>query len=123
MRKADLTPEEKEALTGIRDKLQNIGLDSPEGGSPDPEILNGVMLNVEVELGRMAMKLSDVQELHKGSVIPTNRLIGQPVDVLVNGLPVAMGDVVAMDEFFGVRITKVLSKDESRLLKSHLDQP
>lgn len=78
------------------------------------DLLMNVPLGVTVELGRCALRVSDVLKLGKGSIIELDRLAGSPVDVLVNRRLVARGEVVAVDERFGVRLTEVLARKAPR---------
>lgn len=68
-----------------------------------------VAMRVTVELGRARMKLSQILELQSGSVIELDRLAGDPVDIFVNDHMVALGEVVVVEDKFGVRITEMLS--------------
>ena len=72
------------------------------------EVLSDVELAVTVELGRTRMLLRDVLDLVPGSVIELDRAAGSPVDLLVNGTLIARGEVVVIDEEYGVRITEVV---------------
>jgi flagellar motor switch protein FliN len=74
------------------------------------ELLMDVALEVSVELGRSHMAIADILALRTGSVIELDKLAGEPVDVSVNGTLIARGEVVVVDEKFGVRITEVVSK-------------
>jgi len=76
------------------------------------DILRDVEVDVSVELGKKHLPLGKVLKLVKGSVIELEKMAGEPVDILVNGRPIAIGDVVVIDEFFGVRITKLLESEE-----------
>jgi flagellar motor switch protein FliN/FliY len=80
------------------------------------EMLMDVALEVSVELGRSHMSIGEILALRTGSVIELDKLAGEPVDVSVNGTLIARGEVVVVDEKFGVRITEVVSK--SRRLAS-----
>jgi flagellar motor switch protein FliN/FliY len=80
------------------------------------ELLMDVALEVSVELGRSHMSIGEILALRTGSVIELDKLAGEPVDVSVNGTLIARGEVVVVDEKFGVRITEVVSK--SRRLAS-----
>src|SRR4051812_15277962 len=71
------------------------------------ERLNDVTVEVSVEIGRTRMKLGDALALAPGSVIGLHRLAGEPVDLLVNGRVIARGEVVVLDEEFGLRVTDV----------------
>jgi flagellar motor switch protein FliN len=74
------------------------------------DLLMDVSLRVSVELGRTRMQLAQILELQHGSVIELDRLAGDPVDVFVNDCMVARGEVVIVDDKFGVRITEMISK-------------
>ncbi len=65
-----------------------------------------------MELGRTHRKIREVLELGPGSVVELDKLAGEPVDVLVNGKLFAKGEVVVIDENFGVRITDILTIEE-----------
>src|SRR5689334_18083316 len=87
---------------------------TPEAPSADQahgiELLMDVALEVSVELGRSHMSIGEILALRTGSVIELDKLAGEPVDVSVNGTLIARGEVVVVDEKFGVRITEVVSK-------------
>ncbi len=73
------------------------------------ELLRGVEVQVTVELGRTRMLVRDLLALRTGSVVELDRAAGSPVDVLVNGTLLARGEVVVVDDDFGVRITELVS--------------
>lgn len=83
------------------------------------ELLLGVNLQVTVEIGRARLPIRDVLSLSPGSIVELDKLAGEKVDVLVNGHQIATGEVVVVDENFGVRITEVVSPDR-RVLTSAL---
>lgn len=72
-------------------------------------ILLDVPLQITVELGRASMPVKRVIELGRGSVIELDRVAGEPVDILVNDRLIGYGEVVVVDDKFGVRITKILA--------------
>lgn len=74
-------------------------------------VLLDVSLEVSVELGRTHKKIRDILELGPGSVIELDRLVGEPIDILVNGKFIAKGEVVVIDENFGVRITDIINPE------------
>ena len=74
------------------------------------DLLLGVNLQVAVEIGRTTLPIRDVLALTPGSIIELDKLAGEKVDVLINGRPIAQGEVVVVDENFGVRITDVVSR-------------
>jgi len=73
------------------------------------EIIMDVPLEVTVELGRTSRKIKDILELQPGSIVELNKLAGEPIDILVNGKFVAKGEVVVIDENFGIRITDIIN--------------
>jgi flagellar motor switch protein FliN/FliY len=78
------------------------------------DLLMNVSLAVTAELGRCTMRVSDVLKIGKGSIVELDRLAGSPIDVLVNDRLVARGEVVAVDDRFGVRVTEVVARKNSR---------
>jgi len=74
------------------------------------DILMNVSLTITAELGTCKMLVEDILKLGTGSVVELDRLAGGPVDLLVNDRLVARGEVVAVDENFGVRITELIDK-------------
>ena len=82
--------------------------ESGSGGFSDLRRLSDVPVDLAVEIGRTRMTVGETLELRQGSIITLNRMSGEPVDLLVNGTPIARGEVVVIDEQFGLRITDVL---------------
>ncbi len=87
------------------------------GAAPSVDITNldlilDISVEVKVELGKTARKIKEVLEMGPGSVVELDRLAGEPVDILVNDKLFAKGEVVVIDENFGVRITDILSIQE-----------
>lgn len=80
------------------------------------EILLDIPLTLSVELGRVTMPMQEIVEMGTGSIIEIEKAAGEPVEVLVNGKAVARGEVVVIEDNFGVRITEILDPRE-RLLK------
>ncbi|MED1749414.1 MULTISPECIES: flagellar motor switch phosphatase FliY [Bacillus] len=76
------------------------------------DMLMDIPLSITVELGRTQRSVKEVLELSAGSVIELDKLAGEPVDILVNKRIVAKGEVVVIDENFGVRVTDILSQSE-----------
>lgn len=79
------------------------------GDSRSMDLLRDVEMDVSVELGRIELPLGKVLQLTKGSVIELEKLAGEPVDILVNGHNIAKGEVVVIDEHFGVRISSLVT--------------
>jgi flagellar motor switch protein FliN/FliY len=78
------------------------------------DLLMNVSLGVTAELGRCTMRVSDVLKLGRGSIVELDRLAGAPIDVLVNNRLVARGEVIAVDDRFGVRVTEVVARRAPR---------
>ncbi|MGC8668593.1 MAG: flagellar motor switch protein FliN [Chthonomonadales bacterium] len=76
---------------------------------PGIELLFDVPLDVSVELGRVRMLIKDVLELSPGSVVELDRVAGEPVDLMVNGRLIAKGEVVVVEDNFGIRVTEIIS--------------
>jgi flagellar motor switch protein FliN/FliY len=73
--------------------------------------LTDVTVELTVEVGRTHMSLGETMSLGQGSVVTLDRLADKPVDLLVNGRPIARGEVVVIDEQFGLRITEVMGAE------------
>jgi len=74
------------------------------------DLLMNVRLQITAELGKCKMSVADILKLGNGSIVELDRLAGGPVDLLVNNKLVARGEVVAIDDNFGVRITELIQK-------------
>ena len=83
----------------------------PPGGEPldtDLRRLSEVAMQLSVEIGRTSMTVGETLDLRAGSIVTLDRLAGEPVDLLVNGTPIARGEVVVVDEQFGLRVTEIV---------------
>ena len=78
-------------------------------GTGNIGLLMDVTMNMTVELGRATMTIRDILGLGEGSIIELQKLAGEPVDLLVNGKLIARGEVVVIDENFGVRVTDIIN--------------
>ena len=76
------------------------------------DLILDVQLQVAVELGRTKMRVKDVLSLGPGSVVELDKHAGEPVEVVVNNKTVARGEVVVIDENFGVRVTEIVNVNE-----------
>jgi flagellar motor switch protein FliN/FliY len=83
--------------------------DAEQDARADLGPLRDVPVELAVEIGRTRMTIGETLELRPGSVVSLDRLAGEPVDLLVNGKRIARGEVVAIDEEFGLRLTDVVS--------------
>jgi flagellar motor switch protein FliN len=86
-------------------------VDATASGTPELERLYDVPVELAVEIGRTHMTIRETLALGPGSIVTLNRLAGEPVDLLVNGKPIARGEVVVIDEEFGLRVTEVVAGD------------
>ena len=80
----------------------------PAVASGDLARLHDVPVELAVEIGRTRMTIGETLALGPGSIVTLDRLAGEPVDLLVNGKPIARGEVVVIDEEFGLRVTEVV---------------
>ena len=93
------------------EQLDPSGAPEAGGGSVrDLRRLSDVPVDLTVEIGRTRLTVGETLELRQGSIVSLNRMAGEPVDLLVNGTPIARGEVVVIDEQFGLRITEILGE-------------
>ena len=76
------------------------------------DVILNIPVEVSLELGRAKMDLRDLLQLGQGSVVELERMIDEPLDVLVNGTLVAHGEVVVVDNKFGIRLTDIVSPEK-----------
>ncbi len=93
-------------------RFPQMGESITTGGYGDISLLLDVEMTMTVELGRTSKLVKDILGLGEGSIIELDKLAGEPVDLLVNGKLIAKGEVVVIDENFGVRVTDIVSQDE-----------
>ena len=96
----------------MEDEIEFMPLEQPPGATgagADLRRLHEVPVELAVEIGRTRMTIGQTLELRPGSVVSLNRLAGEPVDLLINGKPIAHGEVVVIDEEFGLRVTDIVS--------------
>lgn len=77
---------------------------------PSLDLIMDLEVDLCAELGRTAMLIRDLMELHPGSIIELHKVVGEPVDLLANGRLIARGEVVVVDETFGVRVTEIVNR-------------
>ncbi|SHJ05870.1 flagellar motor switch phosphatase FliY [Lutispora thermophila] len=90
-------------------QFEEFDLDGSSGNKENIDLIMDVPLEITVELGRTKRLIKDILEFGPGTVVELDRLAGEPVDVIVNGKFIAKGEVVVIDESFGVRITDIVS--------------
>ena len=84
------------------------GMDQPIYGQENIGLIMDVPLEVTVELGRTSKSIQEILDFAPGTILELNRIAGEPIDILVNGKYVAKGEVVVIEESFGVRITEII---------------
>ena len=88
----------------------------PFGGTPASaematiDVIRDVELNVRIELGRTQLQIEDVLRLHRGSVVPLDKLAGDPVDIFVNDRLIARGEILVLNDNFCVRVTELVAE-------------
>jgi flagellar motor switch protein FliN/FliY len=92
------------------DDQPDIGAGATLQRAADLRRLSDVPVEVAVEMGRTRMTVGETLELRPGSIVALDRMAGEPVDLLVNGTAIARGEVVVIDEQFGLRITDVVGR-------------
>ena len=95
----------------MSDKKQENEPKVNTSSSGNISLLMDVSINVTVELGRARLSIREILELGAGSIIELQKSAGEPVDLLVNGKLIARGEVVVIDECFGVRITDIVNSN------------
>ncbi len=115
--------QEQQQIPQATRPMQPVNVQQAQFASFDPNVISqsearnlnmllDIPLQVTVELGRTKRSVKEILELSSGSIIELDKLAGEPVDILVNSRLIAKGEVVVIDENFGVRITDVLSQAE-----------
>ncbi|HEV7772055.1 MAG TPA: flagellar motor switch protein FliN [Conexibacter sp.] len=92
-------------------------------GPADLGRLSDVPVELAVEIGRTRMTVGATLELRPGSIVVLDRVAGEPVDLLVNGTPIARGEVVVIDEEFALRVTEVLGERAAAGTHADADDP
>ena len=85
---------------------------SPANADVNLDLILDVQVTLSLEVGRARIPIRNLLQLNQGSVVELERMAGEPLDVFVNGTLVAQGEVVVVNERFGVRLTEVVSPSE-----------
>jgi len=83
-----------------------------DGSQIDVEVVQSVPVTISVEVGRAVLKIRDLIRLTQGSVVELDRMAGEPLDLLVNNTVVAQGEVVLVNDRYGIRLTRVVPANE-----------
>jgi flagellar motor switch protein FliN/FliY len=111
---SEIMSNEKIALTPPESSADDLG-----GLSIDEQLLNNIPVSISVEVGRASLKIKDIMRLSQGAVIELERLAGEPLDLLVNNTLVAQGEVVLVNDRYGIRLTQVVPPaDRLKKMKS-----
>lgn len=108
----------KEKKTGMTGTVQSVQfspiIEQPAMTSEKKQLqlLTDVSLQLSFELGRTQKTVREILQFKKGSIFSLNKLAGESIDVLVNNMTIASGELVVLDEQFSIRITDILSKQE-----------
>ena len=113
-------PPEPKVINAQTPKMRELTEESrlPQEQKQNLDLILSVSLEVAVEIGRTRRKIQDILAFSKGSLVVLDKLAGDQVDLLVNGQCVAKGDVVVIDDNFGIRITEILQKPDINELVS-----
>lgn len=114
---AALAEQETEEASQTEVEVEPAQLDEfTEGGfgtaDESMEVILDIPVTISMEIGRTSISIRNLLQLNQGSVVELDRLAGEPMDVLVNGTLIAHGEVVVVNEKFGIRLTDVISAQE-----------
>ncbi len=107
-----VTEEKKETPPSQPAKLEELSPTQKSGVYPELEFILDIPLEISAEIGRTKMFIRDLLKLNQGSIIELEKFAGEPVEVYVNGKLMAKGEVVVVNDRFGVRITEIISAQE-----------
>lgn len=102
-------------MTEMTTEQDNDSQDSEDLGEQphiNPDVLQNISVSITVEVGRTTMKIRDLLRLTQGSVVELDRIAGEPLDLLVNNTVVAQGEVVLVNDRYGIRLTRVVPASE-----------
>jgi flagellar motor switch protein FliN/FliY len=94
------------------DEFDSIAPPAKHPENPDLDVILDIPVSISMEVGRTSITIRNLLQLNQGSVVELDRLAGEPLDVLVNGTLIAHGEVVVVNEKFGIRMTDVISPAE-----------
>lgn len=104
--------EDKQSSRDMADNGADDNKAAVKVGSPDLDVILDIPVRISMEVGSTAITIRNLLQLNQGSVIELDRLAGEPLDVLVNGTLIAHGEVVVVNDKFGIRMTDVISPSE-----------
>jgi flagellar motor switch protein FliN/FliY len=96
--------------------MTDHSIDTAETGKEarqiNPEVFQNISVTLSIEVGRAMIKIRDLMRLTQGSVVELDRIAGEPLDLLINNTVVAQGEIVLVNDRYGVRLTRVASPAE-----------
>ncbi|MAA77161.1 MAG: flagellar motor switch protein FliN [Rhodobiaceae bacterium] len=102
---ADAGPEKSEEAPATAPKIEKVSVENLR-------VLENIEVNLTVVVGGTELKIRDLLRLNEGSVIELDRLAGDPLDILANGIVIAKGEVVMIGERFGIRFTEIVDPEK-----------
>ena len=106
------TSVEEAAAVEQSDRAQDTAAHALEQEAINARVLENIPVTISVEVGRAVIKISDLMRLTQGSVVELDRIAGEPLDLLVNNTVVAQGEIVLVNDRYGVRLTRVAPASE-----------
>ncbi|VAW60275.1 Flagellar motor switch protein FliN [hydrothermal vent metagenome] len=103
---------ESEATESKAASFGELTDDAISGSDVNLDVVLDIPVNLAMEIGRTKISIRNLLQLNQGSVVELERLAGEPMDVLVNGTLIARGEVVVVNEKFGIRLTDIISPAE-----------
>lgn len=97
------------AMAADTAQFQELTAESKKGNEVQLDAILDVPVTISMEIGRTQISIRNLLQLNQGSVVELDRLAGEPMDVLVNGTLIAKGEVVVVNEKFGIRLTDIIS--------------
>ncbi|CCK75408.1 Flagellar motor switch protein FliN [Oleispira antarctica RB-8] len=109
----DAMAEEADSIKQAKlDPLTDEGQSGSDHLTPELDVILDIPVSISMEVGRTEIPIRNLLQLNQGSVVELDRLAGEPLDVLVNGTLIAHGEVVMVNDKFGIRLTDVVSQSE-----------
>jgi flagellar motor switch protein FliN/FliY len=109
----DAMAEEADSVKHAKlDTLTDEGQPGSDHSTPELDVILDIPVSISMEVGRTEIPIRNLLQLNQGSVVELDRLAGEPLDVLVNGTLIAHGEVVMVNDKFGIRLTDVVSQSE-----------
>jgi len=107
-----LNPEAVQSAPPPLDNLVDDGAKNAQKGEYDLDVILDIPVTISVEIGRTNVNIRNLLQLNQGSVVELDRIAGEALDVMVNGTLIAHGEVVVVNDKFGIRLTDVINASE-----------